>query len=142
MLTRADWAGLIPHAGNMDLLARVLAWDSNQLLGEADAPGAAHPLARGERVHAVHACEFGAQAAAVHGALLARDAGIPASTGLLAALRDVRLHADWIDSTAPLRIVVQRLAALPQATHYGFEVTQAGRTFAEGQVIIAFGATP
>ncbi len=138
MLTRADWAGLIPHADGMDLLARVLDWDAERLRGEADAPGAAHPLARAGRVHAVHACEYGAQAAAVHGALHARAEGARAAAGLLAALRDVRLHATWIADDAPLDIDVRRLAALPQAAQYHFAVAQHGRALASGVVTIAF----
>lgn len=142
MLTRADWAGLIPHTGAMDLLARVRDWDASRLHGEADAPGAAHPLARAGHVHVVHACEFGAQAAAIHGALLAHAAGTRAPAGLLAALRGVQLHGEWIGRHIPLRIAVQRLAALPQAAQYRFEVTQSGRPLAQGQVTIAFGAFP
>ncbi|WP_297900432.1 phosphotransferase [Metallibacterium sp.] len=142
MLTRANWAGLIPHTGRMDVLDRVLHWDDECLQAEAMAPDATHPLARAGRVHAVHLCEYGAQAAAVHGALLARNAHRVAPTGLLAALRAVRLHGQWIDTAAPLHIAVRRLAALPEAVQYRFEVAQLGATLAQGQVLIAFGAMP
>jgi predicted hotdog family 3-hydroxylacyl-ACP dehydratase len=140
MLTRSAWAGMIPHAGAMALIARVLRWDAEHLEAEADAPGVAHPLLRDGRLHALHACEYGAQAAAVHGALLAR-AGIaePAPAGLLAALRGVRLQGQWVSLRQPLRIEVRRQSALPAAAQYRFLVQQGGAALAQGQALIAFG---
>ena len=142
MLTRADWAGLIPHAGRMDLLDRVLHWDADSLEDEALAPDAAHPLVRAGRVHALHACEYAAQAAAVHGALLARAAQATTAPGLLAALRAVQLQHEWIGSAAPLHIAVWRLAATTQAVQYRFAVAQCAAPLAQGQLLIAFGAKP
>ena len=144
MLTRSAWAGMIPHAGAMALIARVLHWDAEHLDAEADAPGTAHPLLRDGRLHALHACEYGAQAAAVHGALLAR-AGLAehAPAGLLAALRGVRLQPQWVSLTQPLRIEVRRQSALPAAVQYRFLVWQGNAALAQGQALIAFGnATP
>ena len=144
MLTRSAWAGMIPHAGAMALIARVLRWDAEHLEAEADAPGAAHPLLRDGRLHALHACEYGAQAAAVHGALLAR-AGVAelAPAGLLAALRGVRLQGQWVSLTQPLCIEVRRQSALPAAAQYRFLVWQGDAALAQGQALITFGsATP
>ncbi len=143
MLTREHWAGRIPHAQAMALIARVHAWDAQSIDAGADAPGSAHPLLREGRLHAVHACEYGAQAAAVHGALLAQAQRPQASpAGLLAALRDVRLSAPWLDPALPLRIRAWRLAALPAAVQYRFEVLQAGAPCVQGQVLIAFAESP
>jgi len=137
--TRADWAACIPHADAMALIARVSHWDDAYICAEADAPGSQHPLARRDgRVHALHACEYGAQAAAVHGALLAQAAAAcDARNGVLAALRNVRLHGPWLDPAAPIHIEAWRLAALPQALQYRFVVGQGNGVIAEGQVLIA-----
>jgi len=142
MLTRADWAGLIPHAGRMDLLERVLYWDTGRLEAEARAPDAAHPLAHAGRVRALHACEYAAQAAAVHGGLLARAAQFAPAPGLLATLRGVQLPQEWIAPAAPLRIAVWRLAATTQAVQYRFVVAQGAVPLAQGQLLIAFGVAP
>jgi predicted hotdog family 3-hydroxylacyl-ACP dehydratase len=142
MLTRVDWAGLIPHAGRMDLLDRVLYWDADRLEAEAVAPDATHPLARAGRVQVLHLCEYAAQAAAVHGSLLARAAHDAPPAGLLAALRAVQLHGEWVGVVAPLRIAVWRLAATAQAVQYRFAVAQQDATLAQGLVLIAFGVMP
>ena len=52
---------------------------------------------KNDRLRAVHLCEYGAQAMAVHGGLLARAAGGRAKPGLLVALRAVELHVARID---------------------------------------------
>ena len=138
MLTRADWMSQIAHAGSMALIARVPRWDANGLEAVADAPGSSHPLLRSGRLHAVHACEYGAQAAAIHGALLARSAQSRCEAGgLLAALREVRLGSPWIALTQPLEIHACRYAALPTAMQYTFEVWQGETPIASGRILIA-----
>jgi predicted hotdog family 3-hydroxylacyl-ACP dehydratase len=51
----------------------------------------------GGQLRAVHLCEYGAQAMAVHGGLRARGSGGLAKPGLLVALRAVELHVARID---------------------------------------------
>ena len=48
-------------------------------------------------LRALHLCEYGAQAMAAHGGLLARDTGGGAKAGMLVALRGVALHVARID---------------------------------------------
>ena len=57
----------------------------------------AHPLRSGDQLRAIHLCEYGAQAMAVHGGLRAQAAGGVAKPGLLVALRAVQLHVARID---------------------------------------------
>jgi predicted hotdog family 3-hydroxylacyl-ACP dehydratase len=74
--TRAEIEQLIPHAGGMCLLERVLAFDDTGLHAQSDAHrDPAHPLRRDGRLSALHLCEYGAQAMAVHGGLLAAREG-------------------------------------------------------------------
>lgn len=138
MLERAAFAHLLPHQGPMALVDRVLAFDGERIQAQAQPPAAGgHPLRRDGQVAAVHLCEYGAQAMAVHGALLAQAAGGQARPGLLVALRAVELHVDRIDGlAAPLDIAAWREHADDRAWRYRFEVRCAGRLLAGGQAMV------
>ena len=98
MLSKSEWSQLIPHQGAMCLLDRVQSWDGERIHALSDSHTRLdNPLRSDGLLRAVHLCEYGAQAMAVHGALLAREQGGAAQPGLLVALRDVRLHAIRID---------------------------------------------
>lgn len=98
MRTREAIAALIPHQGAMCLWEEVLYWDADSIrLRSHGHRDPAHPLRSGGRLRSVHLCEYGAQAMAVHGGLLARDAGTTARPGLLVALRGVELQRARID---------------------------------------------
>ena len=85
----------------------------------------------------VHAFEYGAQAAAVHGGLRARAAGTIAPPGYLAALRDGRLHVTRLDYIhLPLRILATRLYGEGANTVYEFILSAAAVLVAEGRVTI------
>src|SRR5215469_12592464 len=102
MLAKTDWAHLIPHQGAMCLLDAVVAWDDVNIHAMSESHvHADHPL-RGEHgLHAVHLAEYGAQAMAVHGALLARQHGeAEPRPGRLVSLRDVTLAAEYVDAAA------------------------------------------
>src|SRR3546814_8171079 len=76
----------------------VVEWDAQRIrLRAHNHRDAAHPLRSNDRLRAIHLCEYGAQAMAVHGGLRAREAGGAAKPGLLVALRGVQLHAARID---------------------------------------------
>ena len=101
-------AGLIPHAGSMCLLERVVEWTPERvMLATATHRSHDNPLRSDGRLRAVHLCEYGAQAMAVHGGLVARAAGETAQPGLLVSLRDVRLLVEYIDDL-PGELVVCR----------------------------------
>ena len=94
-------AALIPHAGAMCLRDEIIAWDERAIVLRAhDHRDPAHPLRSDGRLRALHLCEYGAQAMAVHGGLLARRAGGRAPPGMLVALRGVELYVARIDDLA------------------------------------------
>ena len=98
MIGRAELEALVPHAGAMCLWDEVVAWDAGRIALRAGGHrDPAHPLRSGGRLRALHLCEYGAQAMAVHGGLRARELGGVARPGLLVALRGVVLHVDRID---------------------------------------------
>lgn len=138
MLERAGFGHLLPHQGPMALVERVLAFDADEIRAQAAVPDALHhPLRRDGAVAAVHLCEYGAQAMAVHGALLAQSTGGRARPGLLVALRAVDLLVDRIDGlAAPLDIVARREHTDDQVWRYHFEIAAGGRVLARGQAMV------
>ena len=96
---RATIESLIPHAGLMSLWDTVDDWtDTTIVLSTSRHRDADHPLRSGDRLRAVHLCEYGAQSMAVHGGLRAAQRGTTAPPGLLVALRAVELNVDRIDT--------------------------------------------
>src|SRR5215212_1866660 len=98
MLGREAIAALIPHQGAMCLLDRVVDWDKDHVvLATATHRSAENPLRLDGRLRAVHLCEYGAQAMAVHGGLVARAQGQAARPGWLVSLREVKLNIDFVE---------------------------------------------
>jgi predicted hotdog family 3-hydroxylacyl-ACP dehydratase len=144
MLPKTDWASLIPHAGTMCLLDAVQAWDATTI--HAISAGHArvdHPLRSAQGLHAVHLAEYGAQAMAVHGALLARARGIEGvRPGRLVSLRDVRLFEEYIDSLdGHLDVHAECLYADDGGAQYAFHVEHRGRLLASGRAAVIHPAT-
>jgi predicted hotdog family 3-hydroxylacyl-ACP dehydratase len=139
MPDRAHIERLVPHAGAMCLLDAVTAWDAAHIACSCAEPGAAHPLARGGRLPAIAACEYAAQATAVHGALL--DGVDEPRAGLLAKLTQVELHGAQFPSGGPLTVRAELLGRLPTGCLYAFEVACAERPVASGKLIVAFRAS-
>jgi predicted hotdog family 3-hydroxylacyl-ACP dehydratase len=137
VIDREALAGLVPHAGNMCLLERVVAHDEQSIQCAARSHrNPDQPLRRDGRLSALHLAEYAAQAMAVHGALAA---GGKARPGLLAALRDLRLHAAFIDDVeAELVIDAIRRVVQKDGSLYEFRVHAGGRLLAEGRISIAF----
>ncbi len=135
---KAEIRALIPHSDLMCLLDEVAQWDEQSIMCTTNTHrDPVNPLRRGGCLSAVHAFEYGAQAAAVHGGLQARSAGAVAPPGYLAALRDGRLYASRLDVIhLPLRISATRLFGEGANTVYEFTVSTASVLVAEGRVII------
>ena len=138
MTTPRQLSELIPHQGAMCLNERVLAWDDARLTLATTthrAPG--NPLRRDGRLHAIHLCEYGAQAMAAHAGLLAEAHGERARPGRLVSLRAVTLAVQRIDDLAG-ELVVEAECALAGAdsAQYAFRVSHEGRVLAEGRAAV------
>lgn len=129
---------LIPHAGAMCLLERILEWDDESVrVATKTHLSSDNPLRRDGILDAVHLCEYGAQAMAVHGGLLARRDGSRAAPGFLVSLRDVWLAAGSVESCADeLVVIAQRQHGDAAGWQYSFEVESAGRRLAAGRATI------
>lgn len=135
---RAAITALIPHQGSMCLLERVLSWDAREIVAaSATHRDPAHPLRGAAGLRAVHLCEYGAQAAALHGGLVAQATGGRAPPGLIVSLRDVKLGRAFIhDLPGELMVRAQLLLAGDAGTQYSFEVSHQGQVIAGGRVAI------
>jgi predicted hotdog family 3-hydroxylacyl-ACP dehydratase len=137
-INNAEIRTLIPHSGLMCLLDRVNEWDDRSIVCISNTHrDPANPLRRDGRLSAVHAFEYAAQAAAVHGGLRARSAGATAPPGYLAALRDAHLHVMRLDNVAlPLQICAYRLFGETANTVYECRVSAGDILLADGRITI------
>ena len=138
IVDRATIASLVPHAGTMCLWDAVSAWDAQRIVLHAHGHrDPAHPLRSHAMLRAIHLCEYGAQAMAVHGGLLAREGGGVAPPGMLVALRGIALHVARIDDLpGPLDCEAEALVASDTAQQYRFAIHHAGTLLAEGRAAV------
>jgi predicted hotdog family 3-hydroxylacyl-ACP dehydratase len=137
-INKAEIRTLIPHSGLMCLLDEVTQWDDRSITCVSNTHrDPANPLRRDGHLSALHAFEYGAQAAAVHGGLHARSVGTTAPPGYLAALRDARLHVARLDDIrSPLYIRANRLFGDGANTIYECRVSADNVPLADGRVTI------
>ena len=142
MLDKAHWQHLIPHRGAMCLLDAVVTWDETGIHARADSHrDSQNPLRADGRLHAVNLCEFGAQAMAVHGGLLAQREDGVAAPGLLVSLREVKLHVARVDDLLhDLDVHARRIAVGAGAMQYAFRIEHAGVVLAEGRAAVMISA--
>jgi predicted hotdog family 3-hydroxylacyl-ACP dehydratase len=137
-IDKAEIRTLIPHAGLMCLLDSVLNWDDGSILCRSEThTDPANPLRRNGQLSALHAFEYGGQAAAVHGGLRARSAGAIAPSCYLAALRDAHLQVKRLDDIAsPLDVRARRLFGDAGNTIYECHISAGDVLLADGRITI------
>ena len=138
LLDREAILALVPHAGAMCLWDEVTEWDAQRIrLRAGNHRDPSHPLRNGGRLHALHLCEYGAQAMAVHGGLRAQAAGGRARPGMLVALRGVELHCARIDTLAgALEGEAELLIDSAGGWQYAFRIAHDGELLAEGRAAV------
>jgi predicted hotdog family 3-hydroxylacyl-ACP dehydratase len=143
MLSRERIEALVPHAGAMCLWDEVVAWDDMTIqLRAHNHLDPMHPLRSGGQLRAVHLCEYGAQAMAVHGGLLAWRQGGAAAPGMLVALRAVELQVARIDDLpGALACEAQVLAAGEGSQQYAFRITHRDTLLAAGRAAVVLQPT-
>ena len=138
MIGREEIQALIPHQGAMCLRDTVVDWDERGIrlrAGNHRDPG--HALRSDGRLRAVHLCEYGAQAMAVHGGLRAGSEAGSARPGVLVALRGVTLHVERFDDLpGALECEAQTLAESADSQQYAFRITHDGDVLAEGRAAV------
>jgi predicted exporter/predicted hotdog family 3-hydroxylacyl-ACP dehydratase len=131
-------AALIPHQGAMCLLERVVEWNDERIVLESDTHRSmSNPLRENGRLRAVHLCEYGAQAMAVHGALRSQASVKGAAPGMLVSLRSVQFSRDYVDDLpGALRVEAACLQASESSLQYSFRVLHADEVLAEGRAAV------
>ena len=138
MLEKQQWADLIPHQGTMCLLDEVIEWDAERILCVTRSHQRLdNPLRSNGMLRAIHLCEYGAQAMAVHGGLLAREHGEVAKPGLLVSLRAVQLYLARIDELPDALIVeADKLLDSGSSWQYQFRVRHRDALLVEGRAAV------
>lgn len=92
VVERNELCNLIPHSGLMCLIDKVEQWSEKHIVCYSDTHKAANnPLRSSDILPTSALIEYGAQAMAIHGGLIAQMSGNVIKQGYLAALRDVTM---------------------------------------------------
>ncbi len=139
-----DLSTLIPHAQRMCLLETVEHWDENGIRCSTRTHlDPLNPLRSRDQLAALHLCEYGAQAMALHGALLARGdhPGAPARHGYLVAASDLRWSVERLDQCAtPLVIKAVSEFRTDNQVAYRFEISASGTALLSGRASVVLNA--
>jgi predicted hotdog family 3-hydroxylacyl-ACP dehydratase len=136
-----EWiAAHVPHRGAMCLLDEALEWDERRIVCQAGSHrDPRNPLRVAQALPATCGIEYGAQAMAVHGALLA--GGAPLQPGVLASVRSVTLRAMRLDDVAgPLRVSAERLSGEQDHILYRFVVAGDAGELLSGRAVVVLDA--
>ncbi len=132
MIDRDRIEALIPHAGAMVLLDSVVNHDDKSILCTTMSHRRSdNPLLREDRLPSVAGAELGAQAAAVHGALLASGPMRPGRVVLLRAMGWTRRFLD--DIPTPIEVRADCLHRDTGRIAYGFVLSAEGEELLHGE---------
>lgn len=138
LLADRDWIlAHIPHQGSMCLLDGVIDCGDAAVRCIAESHrDPANPLRAHGRLAAVCAIEYAAQTMAAHGAMRAQ-AGAKPAPGVLASVRNLRLHVKRLDDIAEtLEVAAVRIGGDDATILYDFTLSAAGRLLAEGRAAV------
>jgi predicted hotdog family 3-hydroxylacyl-ACP dehydratase len=143
-MNRAWIEARIPHQGRMCLLDEVLAWNAQHIRCSTGTHRALdNPLRAHDRLGIASGIEYAAQAMALHGALAstAPGAGAASRVGLLASVRDVRLHVLRLDDIeTDLFCEVTRLAGDNFTAMYEFTLRDMDKPLLAGRASVVLDA--
>ncbi|MEE4303202.1 MAG: hypothetical protein V2J19_03535 [Wenzhouxiangella sp.] len=133
-----DIESRVPHAGAMVLIDEVVSHDDARITCRAETgPLENHPLARKGVLPASALAEYGAQAMAVHGSLLAAT-DAPPLEGRLVALPELELGLAALDEPAELVIHAERIGGSAVGEVYEFRILGDETMLARGRATVMF----
>lgn len=123
----------------MCLLDGVVSWDNEHIICQTDTHIAMNnPLRYYGQLSIVHGIEYGAQAMAVHGGLLARQQGQKALPGYLVIVKNVDFNAQHLDTIeATLNIRANCLMEINGNLLYDFSIYTKDKILMSGRATIA-----
>lgn len=138
MIDRATIKSLVPHAGKMCLIDSVKEWNETMIHCTAHTGSPPdHPLSAGNVLPATALAEYGAQAMAIHGTLLA-EPGSPVRQGWLVSLAGLEHRIEHLDAATALKISAQRMGSDAGGASYQFSVHGNDRLLAQGRATVMF----
>jgi predicted hotdog family 3-hydroxylacyl-ACP dehydratase len=141
MIEHDELCSLIPHAGNMCLLDRVIEWNDTEIVCETFShQNSKNPLRCEGGLSSVTGIEYGGQAMAVHGSLLG-SVKKEGQSLYLAAVRDVQFEVSWLhDINQPLTVRAERLMADVNGMIYQFSILTLSRLLVSGRLTVMMSA--
>jgi len=137
-------ARLIPHQGDMCLLASVTRYDPQSITCRAVSHRLlTNPLREHGLLHAICGVEYAAQAMAIHGTLLSGQSNKPPRGGRLAGVRSLDLKVNRLDDIeADLQIKATQIMGDENSMVYEFTVDAAGRNLLKGKATVILMPVP
>lgn len=139
-MTRDELSQLIPHAGTMCLLDTVEYWDETSIVCLSQSHlRDDNPLLKSGHLSIVHGIEYGAQAMAVHGGLLAGDVSQSSQPAYLASLKKIQFHEQrFLSDRKGQNLVVEaeRVYASEGSLVYSFRVLCEDTLLLSGEAMV------
>lgn len=139
MFNNAELCELIPHSGKMCLIDSVEKWDDESIMCTTQTHlKHDNPLLSNGILPVSALIEYGAQAMAIHGALIAGKSGEKMQKGYLAALKDVNFfeNLEVNNITSPLMIKATRKFASQGNMIYEFLITSESDNLISGRATV------
>ena len=138
ILNQQQICKLIPHSGNMCLLEAVKFFDEEKIICSSRTHLLMdNPLRNSVELPMVSLIEYGAQAMAVHAALLAQKEGGEIKEGYLAALRDIKLAEDSLFNIKDeLEIQAERIYSNAGNLIYLMQIKTKNKVLASGRATV------
>jgi predicted hotdog family 3-hydroxylacyl-ACP dehydratase len=139
MFSNSELCKLIPHSGKMCLIDSVDKWDSESIICTTEThQNQDNPLLFNGILPVSALIEYGAQAMAIHGAIIAKESGEKMQEGYLAALKDVEFFSnlDISNISSSLIIEATRKFASQGNMIYEFLITSTGDRLISGRATV------
>ncbi|SMM99129.1 3-hydroxydecanoyl-[ACP] dehydratase [uncultured Candidatus Thioglobus sp.] len=123
MFNNAELCDLIPHAGKMCLIDSIKKWDEDTIICTTKThQNSDNPLLSNGILPVSALIEYGAQAMAIHGALLTKKSDKIMQKGYLAALKNVKFENIDISNMSVLTIKATKKMSMNGNMIYDFSV--------------------
>lgn len=139
MFSHLNLCDLILHSGKMCLIDSIEQWDDESIICITQTHQKHdNPLLNNGSLPVSALIEYGAQAMAIHGALVAKKLKEKMQEGYLAALRDVNFYHNFEinNITSPLTIKATRKFASQGNMIYEFLITSEGNNLISGRATV------
>lgn len=137
LMDRSRIAELIPHGDSMCMLDEIIAWDAANIHGRSyQFAGNGNPLFENGQLDTVLLIEYGAQAAAVHAALMHSQLG-EARPAYIGAVKNIELFTAMADNSTALDLHLHCLLSSSQGAIYEVVAQQAETLLLRGRLILS-----